>query len=362
MGEHGTRAATRRAAARFSQELASSRLALTAALVIGGFEAKANFNPDQPREPRGRPTGGRWVSYAGERLAEIGRDVRSAIGRATGEVEAFLILNEERITRFFGGLQAVGGAAEAGAGVAVARAGGATPAAPIALLLGTWMTANGIDNFDTGMRSLITGEPHETNLNRILRGWGLSERDAALTEMLLGGGTGLASVRVSRAALARQVDAALARRALEAFSENALDVRVSGRSIWRERNIQTMGEAWEAFDVQRTGYRQTSRFYPAFDQFSPDGLVGISNKVVDVTAPTYGRTGRLYVTLRDYIDEAADYPPPRWRGTLLALPRERRVHVLLPHARPTPGQALQMAAAEAYARNRGVIIVFEYSR
>lgn len=359
MGEHGTRAATRRAAARFSQELASSRLALTAALVIGGFEAKANFNPDQPREPRGRPTGGRWVSYAGERLAEIGRDVRSAIGRATGEVEAFLILNEERITRFFGGLQAVGGAAEAGAGVAVARAGGATPAAPIALLLGTWMTANGIDNFDTGMRSLITGEPHETNLNRILRGWGLSERDAALTEMLLGGGTGLASVRVSRAALARQVDAALARRALEAFSENALDVRVSGRSIWQVRSIERLGEGWEAFDAQRTGYRLTSRFFPGVDQISRDGRVVVSNKTLNTAGSSYqANNTAMFNRLKIYVDQLVAFPPPHLRDLR---PVERRLHLLLPAGRPVPGHALQLSALEAYARARGVVLQVEYS-
>lgn len=359
MGEHGTRAATRRAAARFSQELASSRLALTAALVIGGFEAKANFNPDQPREPRGRPTGGRWVSYAGERLAGIARDVRSAIGRATGEVEAFLILNEERITRFFGGLQAAGGAAEAGAGVAVARAGGATPAAPIALLLGTWMTANGIDNFDTGMRSLITGEPHETNLNRILRGWGLSERDAALTEMLLGGGTGLASVRVSRAALARQVDAALARRALEAFSENALDVRVGGGSIWAVRSIERLGESWEAFDAQRTGYRLTSRFFPGVDQISPDGRVVVSNKTLNTAGSSYqANNTAMFNRLKIYVDQLVAFPPPHLRGLQ---PVERRLHLLLPAGRPVPGHALQLSALEAYARARGVVLQVEYS-
>jgi len=180
--------------------------------------------------------------------------------------------------------------------------------------------------------------------------------------MLLSGGTTFGGLRAARAGLSRAVRASLSRRALEAFSDNALNVRSGSRAIWDEPNIQTMGEAWEAFDAARTGYRLTPRTYPAFDQFSADGLVGISNKVVDVTAPSYSRRGHLFQTLRTYINQAADYPPPRWRGQVLAIPRERRLHILLPHARPTPGQALQLTAAEAYARSRGVIIVFEYSR
>lgn len=153
-----------RAAARFGQTLALNRLALTATDVLAGLETRANFDPNQPREPRGRPTGGQWVAYGARELGTAARQVRAAIGRASGEVQAFLIMNEESVTRFLGLVQAAGGAAEAGSGAAVVAGGAETPLAPVTTVLGSWMVRNGYDNFDTGLRVLLTGEHHETNL------------------------------------------------------------------------------------------------------------------------------------------------------------------------------------------------------
>lgn len=359
MDGRDSKAEARRAAARFAHELAASRLALTAAVVIGGFEAKANFNPNQPRVPRGRPTGGQWVSYAGEQLREAGRAMRSAISRASGEVQAFMIMNEERITRFLGLVQAASGAAEAGSGVAVVVGGAGTPLAPVTTALGSWMVRNGYDNFDTGLRVLVTGEHHETNLNRVLRGWGLSEQDAALTEMLLSGGTTLGGLRAARVGLSRTVQASLARRAVEAFSENALDVRVGGRSIWSEGSIERLGEAWEAFDAQRTGFRLTSRFFPGIDQISADGRIVVSNKTLNTAGRSYQANNSAVLTrLKTYVDQLVAFPPPRLRHIQ---PVERRLHILLPHGRPAPGQALQLAALEAYGEARGIVVQIEYS-
>lgn len=363
MGEHGTRAATRRAAARFSQELASSRLALTAALVIGGFEAKANFNPDQPREPRGRPTGGRWVSYAGERLRETEQWFRQATSIVDAEVAAFLVLHREDLIRILGAVQAASGAAEVyGGGVAIVGGlltiaeGGALVAA-----LGVWMVANGIDNVDTGWRILTTGRAHTTHLYQILRDWGLSDSEASWTEVAIAGGPGAVS-GLTRRAVRRRALAAVEARALDPFTAPALQVRSGGRSIWSEASIQPAGEAWEYFDAGRTGYRVTRSGFPGVDQISPDGSVVISNKTLNVMGSSYQASDTAVLRrLRTYINQLAAYPSARTRTLGGVDPIERRLHLLLPSGRSAPGQALQLEAAQAYARARGIILQVEYA-
>lgn len=350
-----------RQAARFGAELARLRLNLTAAEVIASLEAKAGFDPDQPRVPHGRRTGGQWVSLAAEHLREAGRIFRDAVGHATGEVLAFLILNQESIIRTLGALQAAGGATEASVGFSLAQQGARSPfLGPVVAALGSWMVVNGFDNFDAGWRTLTTGQSHETNLHRILTGWGLSDGQANLVELLLGGGTAVGAARSSHAAFARQVQAGLAARTLAPFTARPLTVRSNGRSLWEARDIQEAGEAWERFDAARTGYRLTSRTFPGVDQISADGRVVISNKTLNTRLSSYQANDRaLFERLGRYIRQLAAFPPTHLSHLQ---PRERRLHLLLPAGEAAPGQALQLAAAEAYASARGIILTVEYAR
>jgi hypothetical protein len=72
----------------------------------------------------------------------------------------------------------------------------------------------------------------------------------------------------------------------------------------------------------------------------------------------------VYNTLAGYIDRVAAFRRGRRQSFRIngALLRERRLHVLFPAGEVLPGQALQIAAAEQYAAQRGVILQVEYAR
>lgn len=354
--------------------------------VLRNAEAKANFDPNQPRVPRGSTNGGEWTRIAspgvrdtapsqrpsGRGDASVGFDwseIEVGFRSASREVQQFLARNRGSVTRVLGALQAFGGAAEVLGGAGAVGAGVATSEAGVGIAIagaGAWMVANGYDNFSAGWRALLTGHPQNTNLNTLLRQLGLSDEQATATEILLAGGVATGAARLNGEALEQAAQAALAQRAARIFAREQLNVRIGARRIWDEPNIELRGEAWEAFDASRTGFARTPRGFPVFDQYDSMSLTAVSNKTLDLVRPGYSLAdrNRVYNTLAIYVDRAAAFQRARGPGFELFATeiRYRRVHVLFPAGEALPGQALQIAAAEQYAAQRGVTLQVEYAR
>lgn len=341
---------------------------LSAALQLGQLlEAKHNFNPNQPRVPKGVREGGQWRAGGGFQIP-TGPQIMRAGSAAAARAENFLLEHHVAITRLLGGAQAVAGGAEAVGGVLLVTGGVTTSATGVGILVagvGAWMSYNGYDNAQAGWNALITGEPTETGLHKALRQLGLTEGQASATEILLGGGASAAAVKMGGRALNKAVSAALSRRAAQIFDpDSAIDVLFEGRSLWTANSIVDRGLAWEAFDAARTGYRRLPANNPVFDQISNSGDILVSNKTLDLQRETYLRANRraLYTRLRTYIDAAATNSP---RGSAVRASgaiRERRVHLLLRWGDAVPGQVMQIAAAERYAAESGVILRIDYAR
>lgn len=332
------------------------------------LEAKYNFNPDQPRRPKGTTIGGQWMSgLQGIGFGSENDEVGPAMVEAAARVDDFIVKHRKTITRVLGALQSVGGGFELAAGSALLAGGGATSELLVgipAVVAGAWMVQNGYDNGQAGFRALVTGEPSPTNLNLLLRELGLSEPSADTVEILLGAGGAAGGAKLGRRTLDKAVEEELARRALRAFDLRlALDVRTAGRSLWTMPDIRLRGEAWEKFDVQRTGFEWRPND-PVFDQISRDGRVAVSNKTLDLRRETYLRADRkaLFFTLRRYIRSTATFVPRLRRMDQAPKLEERRLHLLLPFGDAVPGQALQIAAAEQYAKEWGVILKVEYAK
>lgn len=91
--------------------------------------------------------------------------------------------------RFWGGLKAVGGAIETGAGLALVSAGVATGWTGVGLLLvaaGAVVTAHGLDTVQAGVRTVITGQNTDTFTSLGLQKAGLSRRAANLIDAGIG--------------------------------------------------------------------------------------------------------------------------------------------------------------------------------
>lgn len=330
------------------------------------LEAKQNFNPNQPRRPRDTPIGGQWMAETSASVGQWASDLSRSVRERAAQTELFLLKHRRELTRILGAIQAIGGGAEFVGGGALGVIGVGTSEVgvgiPISLLAG-WMVKNGFDNAIAGWRALVTGDPQETNLYQALRGIGLDDNSASAVEVLLSGGAGIAGAKLSRSALDRAAMAALERRVTRPFDPRfALDVQLGGRSLWAEIDIRKRGEAWELFDVKRTGFR----WYPngkVFDQISADGTIAVSNKSLDSMRDTYLRTDRraLYLTLKKYVDQAAEFTPFNPTTRLPMELRRREVHLLLRFGDALPAQALQLAAAEEYANRRGVHLMVEYA-
>lgn len=349
-------------------ETAASRLRTSLITLEAALEHKQNFNPNQPRRPKGTAIGGQWAPDDPRRLggaspAELGADMAAGAAR----IDAFLSRHHKAITRLLGGVQWVGGGAEIIASIPVWAAGAAASETGVGLLawgIAAWMDRNGYDNLDTGWRALITGEPQETDLHRTLRRIGLNDGQASAAEILLSGGGAIAAARIGRGALAKAAEVELVRRTARAFDPGlALEVRSAGRSLWLDADIRSRGDAWEAFDALRTGYRRFPHA-PVFDQISQDGRIAVSNKTLDLYRETYLRNdGRaLFATLKRYIDAAATYAPRDPDSNKLFPLSQRWIHLLLRSGDSVPGQALQLAAAEQYAKGLGVHLMVEYAR
>jgi hypothetical protein len=336
-------------------------------------EAKANFNPAQPRAPKGGPDGGEWVRVSGwskRRAKELTdsrgflseqdiEDLDVAMRAQTREVQQFIERNRRTINRTVGALQMLGGGGEMIAGVAGVGGGVATSETGVGIAIAgasAWMVANGYDNFTTGWRALLTGNPQQTN----------RQDQATATEILLAGGVSAGAARLTRARLLEAAERGLAQRALAQFAAEPLNVRAGALRVWDEINIHIRGEAWEAFDAQRTGFLRAPSTFPVFDQANEAFDVAISNKTLDLALAGYSRVDRsaVYNTVAGYIDRVAAFREGKIGNFLISGSRlrQRRLHLLLPSGEVLPGQALQVAAAEQYAAQRGVILQVEYAR
>lgn len=346
-------------------------------------EAKANFNPAQPRAPKGRPDGGEWVrvprwSAGGAKELTDSRGFFSesdiegldvAMRAQKREVQQFIERNRAAINRTVGALQMLGGSGEMVAGVVGVIGGVAASETGVGIAVAgasAWMVANGYDNFTTGWRALLTGYPQQTNLHGALRSLGLSEDQATATEILLAGGVGAGAARLTTAELSAAAQRGLAQRALAQFSIEPLTIRAGELRIWDEPDIKVRGQAWEAFDAGRTGFERTPDSFEVFDQVDHVSGVAISNKTLDLVLRSYSRADRngVYTTLATYVDQVAAFRRDRVGDVIIigSNLRQRRLHVLLPAGETLPGQALQIAAVEQYAVQRGVVLQVEYAR
>jgi len=329
------------------------------------WHRETKYRPDQPRRPKGTPIGGQWMEnlqHFGPDSKRIGQDMADSAER----LDAFIEKHQSEIVRLVGGFQLVGGTLEVVAGTAIGTGGVATSEVVIGLPIaaaGAWLVWNGYDNAQAGWHALVTGEPKPTSLHKLLRDFGLRETTANNVELILGVAGGAAGARLGEAAFEAAARRELARRALRAFDRTtALSVGTPSGSIWKEKDIRSRGDIWEGFDASRTGYIRTPNA-AVFDQISPNGTVAISNKTLDLQAETYLRSDRraLYSTAKRYIDRAAAYTPldPR---TKVPLPYARReVRLLLRFGDSVPGQALQLAAADEYAKSVNVKLLVEYA-
>lgn len=177
--------------ARTPADVASDQFRTTLNRLGGVLESKYNFDPNQPRRPKGTVVGGQWAPG----LSPPGSAEAARLGRAIAEgdprVDAFLRKHEKTITRLLGATQALAGGIEFVGGVALGAGGSATSEVGVGIpvaLVGGWMVKNGYDNASTGWRALVTGEPQETGLHQALRGLGLKEDAATAVELLLSGG------------------------------------------------------------------------------------------------------------------------------------------------------------------------------
>jgi len=168
-------------------------------------EVKQNYNPNQPREPRGSPAGGRWAIVPnGSWQVMDTSGVNRATRVAAAKVDAFLLKHRKAITRLLGALQVLDGLGEAAAGVRLGGVGVATSHVGVGVLaagLAGWMVKHGYDNVEAGILALATGHPQETNLFKSVRDLGLSEAATGRLELALSGGGVLGGGLIARRAL-----------------------------------------------------------------------------------------------------------------------------------------------------------------
>lgn len=319
--------------------------------------------------PSGRREGGRWTRFREGRYIpgadEVWAEIEAHAGAVSYATLRFVRRNRAQINRMLGGLQMIGGFGEVAIGATTVAGGVATSAtgAGVAVAgLGAFLTVNGYDNFQAGWNTFLTGEVQPTRLNKTLRDIGLSEAEAAAVEIALAGGAGAAAGLTGRA-LEKAARRGLEREALERFSREPLRVHVNGQSLWLEDSIVKRGDAWEAFDAARTGLLRTPPGFKTFDQHSPDLKTVVSNKAIDLLAPTYERRGALYSRLKQYIGAVADFKIARHPNLHITAAeiRVRRLHVLLANRPLVAAQTAQIKAAKLEALRRGVIMTVEFA-
>ncbi len=289
----------------------------------------------------------------------------AAVAAAPPPVREFIQRNRVKI-RTAGLLQAAGGVGEGGLGAAALVGGLAT--APEGGLLatgaGAWMVARGYDDLDTGLKTLISGEPHESGFTATLKGFGFTDREAEGISILTAGVTPSAALRMGRRGLDDAIERALLKDALQPFGPG-LKLTRDG-SFWREVDIMKRGVAWEDVDLKITGFKRLPAGFKTFDQVSQDGRVAVSNKTLDIERDFYKDTAhkRVQARMKQMIDDVAGWKRGTSPRTELPQgpPSERRLHLLLPSGRAVPGQTMQMAAAASYAKSRGVFLSISFGR
>lgn len=116
--------------------------------------------------------------------------------------------------------------------------------------------------------------------------------------------------------------------------------------------------------MRRTGFNPLPPNFRTFDQISDGYTTAVSNKTLDLLRDGYSNEASkaLFRRLKIYVDQVADFrvPPGSNRLARFTELKARRLHLLLPRNNALPAQELQIAAAEIYARNRGVILQVEY--
>ena len=103
--------------------------------------------------------------------------------------------------------------------------------------------------------------------------------------------------------------------------------------------------------------------FKTFDQYSPDRQTVVSNKALDLLAPTYERKGALYSRLKQQINAVADYRASR-DSRLTIKPEQikvRRLHILMANRPLVHAQTIQIQAAMVEARRRGVTMTVEFA-
>lgn len=226
------------------------------------------------------------------------------------------------------------------------------------------MVAQGYDDFSAGLKTLSSGEAHETGFVSALRDFGFAADEADALQIATAGITPTAALRLGRRGLDEAVERALFREAVDPFGPG-LQVTRDG-SFWAKPSIVDRGDIWEAADSRRIGSMRLAPGFPTFDAVSAGRLTAISNKTMDVELDTNRAGGRKAIQLRleSMIDRAADFSVKNHikRDERISKVQFRRIHLLMPSGRPAPGQAAQIRAAQLYARSRGVTLQIFYGR
>lgn len=146
--------------ARAKQAMTTASIRLRAALAA--LEQKYNFNPNQPRRPKGTAIGGQWMdSPRGMQFGPSAEDLGRSMAGASARLDAFVREHPTEITRALGALQTIVGGFEMVGGVVLVTGGGATSEVGVGIpvaMAGAWVITMGYQNAEAGWHALLTGE------------------------------------------------------------------------------------------------------------------------------------------------------------------------------------------------------------
>ncbi len=86
----------------------------------------------------------------------------------------------------------------------------------------------------------------------------------------------------------------------------------------------------------------------------------ISAKTIDLSAPGYRQSNRVYYRIKNYIDKANQFDHYKLSGRKIVADdiTQREVHIGIPKGRATPDQLREMQRAQAYGEQIGVRVIF----
>ena len=319
-----------------------------------------------------REGGDAWRLSPSTLSASIWKGAAADLDRHSEEVQNILADKPEILVRAYGAILAVEGVATTGIGKTIGVAAGAGKGriprhiTRLAIPFSIWMVGKGYDDYSTGLRNFLTGEPGETAINQTLKGWGLSDDQIAAMELTFAAySLGTAAVgTLSTGALRRAARDGLQRKALADLAVKPLTVLHDGKSIWKSPDIVVRGKAWEAYDAGRTGFKRLHPNSKTFDQFDEATGTAISNKTMDLSSKSYTEPekDRVFYQLKKAIDAAANYKNLPQAANSLPPSRVKlpRVHVGLKSGVVLERQTLQIEAARRHAKNLGVELQVEF--